>query len=535
MANQYPFSVKYNTSAFDGTVTSDFLKFGQIKDTNKNSLIDYTATDFDSFKSSLLKYIKAVLPFSYSNFVESDYGVQMAELVAYIAAILSNKVDLLANNLYLETSVNRNSTQRLLQLIGVSMHGPTSSKASGKVVINSGSELSTGESAVISQADRTLNLTGRDNAAVQFTLYKAESNGNIRLYDEDIELTYAESTGGQTFTNLILLEGKLVESVGAFSRTQNIQTIELTDPSIIEGSISVSSGDGVFDEIKNIYLASGGTDLVFQKVYKDDNSVTLIFGDGVNAQAPAPGGDYRVLYRVGGGERGNIVKEAINKTIPLVKTGSISIQGTLTNSTAAAGGFESETVEHAKRYSPGVFAAQYRAVTPEDYAALSNDFVSTAGITGKAMPVLRTNGAAANIIDIYTLEKATTFHLQRASFAFKNELYTYLNDFKMMTDEIVILDGVVRTVDLVVTVFIDSNRKRFEEEIKRKTATAIQNYFTIDSRDFGEGLSLGELTAEVLRVPEVRFFKVDNLNGDVSINFNEVIQLNNLELNVEFV
>lgn len=535
MANDYPFSVTYNTSSFDGRVESDFLKFGKIPDRRKKELIDFTSSDFVTHRNNLLNYMKAVFPFDYSNFVESDYGVQLVEVAAYLGAINSNKIDLLANNLYLDTALTKPSTNRLLQLIGIHMHGPTSAKASGKLELDS--PISSSQSVVISNADRTINIPGRDSATVDFTLYKVKQDGGIRLQDSDIELQYSEGTNGDTFTNLVLLEGRLRSTAGNFSTTQSIQTVEITDTSIIEGSISVLSADGVFEEVKNIYLASGTENLVFQKIYKEDNSVTLVFGDGINAKAPTPGSEYTVRYRTGGGSRGNVIRGAVTSNITATITGGAggTVNGTLVNSTAAAGGFESESVEHAKRYSPGVFAAQYRAVTAEDYAALSNAFVGTGGKTGKAIPVLRSNGAAANMIDIYVLEKATDLQLQRASFVFKNELYAYLNDFRMLTDEITILDGVVRTVDLVCTVFIDKNRERLEEEIKRKAATAIQTYFNIDNRDFGEKFSIGELLSEVIKVPEVRFFSVNNIDKDVYVNFNELIQLNNLEINIEIV
>ena len=39
----------------------------------------------------------------------------------------------------------------------------------------------------------------------------------------------------------------------------------------------------------------------------------------------------------------------------------------------------------------------------------------------------------------------------------------------------------------------------------------------------------------MLTVPEIRFFKVDNLPEDIYVNFNEIVQLNNFEFNTELV
>ena len=65
----------YNTSAFDGTVESDFLKLGIIPDATKAELIDYSVADFDDYKLALTNYLQAVYPLDYNNFIESDLGI----------------------------------------------------------------------------------------------------------------------------------------------------------------------------------------------------------------------------------------------------------------------------------------------------------------------------------------------------------------------------------------------------------------------------------------------------------------------------
>ena len=95
----------------------------------------------------------------------------------------------------------------------------------------------------------------------------------------------------------------------------------------------------------------------------------------------------------------------------------------------------------------------------------------------------------------------------------------------MLTDEVTIVDGLVRTIDLVTTIFLDREFEVFEEEIKRKASDKILEFFNIDNRDFGERF----------KISEVRFANVDNLTEDIKLNFNEILQLNNVEINVEYV
>jgi len=232
---------------------------------------------------------------------------------------------------------------------------------------------------------------------------------------------------------------------------------------------------------------------------------------------------------------GSIVSDFLDFSIPVVKNGTDNYTVTLTNSTQSTGGSNAETVEHAKKYAPYFFRSQNRAVTGEDYNALANSFVGTAGLTAKAVPVLRDNAASNNMIDIYVLAKATDLQVERATLAFKAELLEYLNTYKMFSDHLTIVDGLVRTVDLVCTIFVNRSQEPNVENIKSKVADKLIEFFNVTNMDFGESLSISELSNSVLSLSDIRYFKVDNINNDVFVNFNELIQLNNFEINVELV
>lgn len=525
---------RVNVSGFDGTIESDFLKLGGIPDQRKGDLIDYSIAGFDDYRAALQDYLRAVYPLDYNNFASSDLGQMMVELFAYMASVITLRTDMTANEMYLDSVKSQDNLRRLLRLIGVEMRGPTSAKATGKITLRT---QATGD-VVVPANKRTVSVVNnRDSSNVAFTVYKQAANGSLDLESDDLTLTLADSNGGggKIYDNLFLLEGVRRTQTGVFSPANENQEIRLNDPSIIEGSVAVSSSEGVvYNEIQNLFLASGSGDAVFQKRYLNDFSVVLTFGDGVTSRLPTPGTSYVVSYRTGGGTRGNISKELVDETIEVLE-GSTRIQGTLINTTKGSGGAEAESVEKAKRYAPSVFRTQYRAVTGEDYTALANAFVGTAGTTAKALAALRKNGASANVIDIYVLSKASDLQLERASIAYKKELQDYFKKYKMLTDEIVINDGVVRTVDIVGTIYIDTKRKAFSEAIKQKVADKLTKYFNVDNRDFGQPLSIADVTSDLLTIPEVRFFKLNNIQDDIYVNFNEVIQLNNFELNLEFV
>ena len=528
----------YNISGFDGTIESDFLKLGQVPDDRKSDLIDYNVNGFDQYRTALQNYLKSVYPLDYNNFAASDLGQMLVEMFAYMSSVIALRADMTANEMYIDTVKNEDNLKRLLQLIGVSMKGPTSSKATGLLTLPADVTFDT--QVVINKADRSVGVINqRSNVPLTYTITKQQTDGTLDLFTEDLSLESSDFNG-QVASGLFLVEGEFNSANGTFrGGVRTRQTFEITDGPVIEGSIGVSSTEGPtgtqYNEITSLFLASGGTQTVFEKTYTGGFGCVLTFGDGVRGRLPTPGTSFVVTYRTGGGGNGNIARGTLNTTIKCFNNAVNPVQATISNTTKGSGGNPAESVAHAKRYAPYFFRTQYRAVTGEDYNVLANSFVGTGGTTAKAMASLRTNGAAANVIDLFVLSKASTTQLERASVAMKKELLDYFQNYKMLTDDIVISDGVVRTLDIVATLFIDKSNKRFIESIQQKAADKLLEFFNVDNLAFGQKVSMSDVNNFMLTVPEIRFFTVDNLPEDIFVNFNEIVQLNNFEFSTELV
>tara|TARA_R110002020_G_scaffold22920_7_gene76859 strand:- start:3242 stop:4840 length:1599 start_codon:yes stop_codon:yes gene_type:complete len=530
---------------FTGNIESDFLKLVEVKDSKRNNLINYAATDFLSLRDSLLDYIKAVYPLDYNNFTESDAGIMLLELVAYMGSVMSFKADYLANENFLSTSRSRNSVQKLLELIGVRMRGPISAAANAKVTIDSPSWADGYPMDItLPIASRAVSVNSpEDGSPITYTLYKvvngqvdsANSTGSLVLNTE----TEADNSAGTLYTNLVLQEGALVSESGTFSTGDLVKTVPLNQSPVVEGSVDVfvngtSETSGVYSEVNNLYFASGGDAKVFQLVSTDDFAATVVFGDNKLGISPNPGDTFLVTYRVGGGSRGNIASEVINTGVS-VEASSGNVTGTLENSSQGTGGADAETVQHAKRYAPLTFRRQDRVVTLGDYESFANDFYSSFGSVGKATAATRRAYNSANIIDIYVLEKASDFQLRKASPTFKVELLESIEPKKMLTTEVVVVDGLIRTLDLNITVRIDKELAPQEESIKLKVSDIVRNHFSFSNSEFGKSFIASELNRDIFEIDDVRYATVDNVDSKISVHFNEIIQLNNLTLNVEKV
>ena len=535
---------------FTGEAKSDFLKDVIIPISKRPSVINYAATDFISIRDSLIEYIKTVYPLEYENFSESDLGIMLIEIVAYMGSVFSLKADMLANENYLGTAKLRRNVKKLLELIGVRMKGPLSAAANAQITWPWGSSpwvttvegTDTTHTMILTPDARVFTITSpEDGGQMSYTLYKVLPNGKVDLSNTNgnITLTGPESEGGPlsgVHENLVLLEGSLVSQVGGFTSTESSKVVPLTKNPVIEGSINVFiEGDadtsGVYSQVDHLYAASGEGDKIFQISTDDDFTANVIFGDNVMGQSPNVGDSYFITYRVGGGSRGNIRNGIINLTTAGTLN-SVLYTGDLTNISVGTGGANAETTEHAKRYAPLTFRRQDRLVTLPDFESFANSYISPYGSVGKASVVTRSAFCSANILDVYILEKASDLQLRRATPEFKRSILEAMNGKKMLTDELVIVDGLIRTIDLVLTVRIDKELKRQEPDIMALVRSTVFDYFYVDNREFGQDFIVQDLVRSTHDIDLVRFATVDNLDDDIRIEHNEIIQLNNLTINI---
>jgi uncharacterized phage protein gp47/JayE len=116
--------------------------------------------------------------------------------------------------------------------------------------------------------------------------------------------------------------------------------------------------------------------------YDGDDGTTIRFGDGTFGASPAPGTEFTVLYRVGGGAAGNVPADTIVTAAPGQPQGALI--NACTNPFPASGGTDAETSAQVRARAPQMFSAEpLRAVQAADYvaAAQSLPWVQQAGTT----------------------------------------------------------------------------------------------------------------------------------------------------------
>ena len=115
-------------------------------------------------------------------------------------------------------------------------------------------------------------------------------------------------------------------------------------------------------------LASSAEAKEFVVESESDGSAHIRFGDDYHGRRPDSGTGFKADYRIGNGSSGNVGLESIAHIV----SNDASLLG-VSNPVPAQGGVDPETAEQIKRDAPEAFRKQERAVTPQDYADVSED------------------------------------------------------------------------------------------------------------------------------------------------------------------
>jgi predicted phage baseplate assembly protein len=171
----------------------------------------------------------------------------------------------------------------------------------------------------------------------------------------------------------------------------------------------------------------------------DDGTVHLRFGDDVSGRRPMAGQQFTASYRVGGGTAGNAGRDVLTVPAPVVPG------VTVRNPLPASGGTEPEPLEQVRQFAPQAFRVQERAVTDDDYAA----------VTMRDPRVQRAVGTRRWTGSWYT-EFVTVDRLGGTSVgaAFRSELAAELERYRMAGSDVAVQAPVYVPVDIGLTVSV---------------------------------------------------------------------------------
>lgn len=258
-------------------------------------------------------------------------------------------------------------------------------------------------------------------------------------------------------------------------------------------------------------LASGPEDRHFVLEIDDEGLVWLRFGDGCHGLSPAPATRFRLRYRLGNGQAGNVGAEAIRRVVgvnaPLIRS--------VRNPLAASGGVNPEPVATAKLLAPHAFRTeQLRAITASDYIRLAerDDRVQRAAAT------LAFTGAgyeAQVAVDVRAAALARTDDPAAEESLIRQEIEADLNHYRRIGHDVRVVP--VHEVPLLVRLRICVKPHAQRGRVGTAVETILSNrdlpdgsrgFFHPDNFTFGQGIDLSRVVARVQELDDVAAVEV---------------------------
>ena len=197
------------------------------------------------------------------------------------------------------------------------------------------------------------------------------------------------------------------------------------------------------------------------------------------------------------------------------------IQLATNNILAADGGKGGDGIEEIRQNALGNFQNQLRTVTQQDYLIRALSMPANIGTIAKAFiqPTKVAEygiGELPTILDMYVLSYNSTKKLRTASSTLKQNLKTYLSEYRMINDSIKIKDAyiinIVCNFDIIVLPNFNNNEHNFKLCINRP-----ESYFNIDNWNINQPILLKSLTIlldQVEGVQTVTNVEIKNIAGN---------------------
>lgn len=224
----------------------------------------------------------------------------------------------------------------------------------------------------------------------------------------------------------------------------------------------------------------------------------------------------QIRYLVGGGVEANVPSDTVTTILSATRTATISgYENTLAfnNPAAAVGGKDGDTSEELRENSLKAYSEQLRAVTKEDYIVRTLSLPSKFGSVAKAYIVQdqlsSTKSTTDAIIDsnplslsLYVLAYDNNKKLITASNTLRNNLKTYLSQYRMLTDAINIKDAFVVNIGVKYDILVLPNYAG--RDVLLACTQALQDYFKVEKWSINQSVNLSALYTLLDRVKGVQ-------------------------------
>ena len=313
--------------------------------------LNVTELDFDNIKTNLKTFMRNQDDFTDYDFEGSGINALM-DLLAYNTHYLAMNVNMAANEMFLDTASIRSTVVSHAKTLGYTPNSARAPIGTINVTLNN-----TGGLVTATIPSETVFTSTVDDVSYQFVTI-AEHTTNI-------------SNGQLIFSGIPIYEGTYTKNRYTVD-TKNVDqkfkiTSDRADTTTLTVQVFSSADSSTFDtyNLATDITQVGPTSEVYFLQECDDGRFEVYFGDGIIGKALSDNNVVVLSYVVTN-------KQEANGATTFNTTATISGITDITVATvsAASGGSEPESIQSIKLNAPLDYAAQGRAVTPEDYKAI---------------------------------------------------------------------------------------------------------------------------------------------------------------------
>jgi len=236
-----------------------------------------------------------------------------------------------------------------------------------------------------------------------------------------------------------------------------------------------------------------------------------------------PSGSLTVKYLVGGGVNSNVVANdltIIDTSNVIFPSGIMGTTGDYVKSSIvsnnplpAVGGRDGDTVEEIRQNALYSYSTQLRAVTKDDYIVRALSMPADWGAVSKAyisqdlyqnpqqtVATLQQNNPLS--LDLYILSYNNNKQLTTASTTLKNNLATYLNQYRMVTDAINIKDAYYINIGVNFDITIISGYSN--KDVLTSCISVLKDHFNISNWQINQPITISDIQNKLLQIKGVQ-------------------------------
>ena len=304
------------------------------------------------------------------------------------------------------------------------------------------------------------------------------------------------------FATRFLDSGSLQLQFGAGTATD-------TDETIVPNPNNV--GLGLPFEQSKLTTAYSPTNFIFTKTYgiaPSNTTINVRYLTGGGVAANVPSNDLTVIT-------GNI--SFLNSNLNAATANTYRASLAVNNPDAAVGGQDGDSIEEIRQNTLSNYQTQLRNVTQDDYLVRALSMPAKYGVIAKAY-IEQTKvanlgiGETPTTLDLYVLTYNSNKNLVTASNALKQNLNTYLSQYRVIGDSVRVKDAFVINIGVNFDITVAANYN--SNEVILNAITAVREYFNINNWQINQPILLKNLS-----------LLIDNIDGVQTVKNVEIVNL----------